>query len=187
MPEANLFLVFLERLNRGNFQYMVTGSVASTIYGEPRVTNDIDIVVELAVDDAAGLVRLFECAEFYCPPPQVLEAEILSQSGHFNIIHHNSGFKADIYAAAGDELHTWAMGRRQKVKIEGCDVWLAPPEYVIIRKLQYYREGKSEKHLRDIKRMLDVMRVSIDMADLRPRIAHLGLQNEWNLAQKIAT
>jgi len=187
MQKANLFLVFLERLNRGNFPYMVTGSVASTIYGEPRVTNDIDIVVEIALSDAAGLLRLFEPDRFYCPPQTVVETEAGSKSGHFNIIHHTTGFKADIYPASGEELDLWAMGHRQKVKIEDCDVWLAPPEYVIIRKLQYYSEGRSEKHLRDIKRMLHVLGLSIDTAELQSRIAGLGLLKEWDCARNVTT
>ena len=155
------------------------------IYGEPRLTHDIDLVVEIAAEDAASLVRLFEPDQFYCPPTEVVQAEASNRSGHFNIIHHKSGFKADIYPAGDDQLHKWAMAHRKQANIRDCDIWVAPPEYVIIRKLEYFREGGSVKHLHDIKRMLEVSAELIDMNELDSRIMDRGLLKEWKLAQDI--
>jgi hypothetical protein len=67
--------------------------------------------------------------------------------GHFNLIHHETAFRADIYAAGQDELHDWGLGNRKLIEIEGEEFWLAAVEYVILRKLEYYREGGSEKHI----------------------------------------
>jgi len=77
-----------------------------------------------------------------------------SQRGHFNLIHHETGFRADIYASGRDELHHWELQNRKAVGVEGEKFWLAPVEYVILRKLEHYREGESEKHLRDISSIL---------------------------------
>lgn len=137
MPETDLFLVFIRRLNSLPFPYMVTGSIAGVLYGEPRVTHDVDLV--LAMPAGPGLKRFeeaFGIDEFYCPPTEVLMQECLRrQRGHFNLIHHQSGFKADVYLANEDLFHAWALDRRRKLEVDGEEVHVAPPEYVIVRKL----------------------------------------------------
>ena len=186
MQEANLFLIFLDRLNKGNLSYMVTGSAASIIYGEPRMTHDIDLVLELHVTDINKFINLFPPDEFYCPPQDVIKTEIARETrGHFNIIHHETGFKADIYPIGQDELHKWAMVRRQKVQIGRSNILIAPPEYVIIRKLQYYKEGGSTKHLRDINRMFEISGDSIDKPVLEEMINKYDLLDEWNSSQAV--
>ena len=146
MQETDLFQIFLKRLNKSNIEYMVTGSVASIIYGEPRVTHDIDLVLGLYINNIPQLISVFDPEEFYCPPVEVIKAETSKKTGgHFNIIHHESGFKADIYPIGEDKLHIWAMAKRRKIRIENCDIWLAPPEYVIVRKLEYFKQGGSQK------------------------------------------
>ena len=187
MQEANLFLIFLERLNKGKLSYMVTGSVASIIYGEPRMTHDIDLVLELHVENVQNFINLFPSEKFYCPPKEVIKTEIARETrGHFNIIHHETGFKADIYPAGKDELHKWAMGKRKIVTVEDSQIAIAPPEYVIIRKLQYYKEGGSTKHLRDINRMLEFSGESIDKPVLEQMVLKYDLSEEWKSSQAIS-
>jgi hypothetical protein len=65
--------------------------------------------------------------------------------GHFNIIHHDTGFKADIYLAGRDPLHAWAFKHRREIETAETTLSVAPPEYVIIRKLEFHREGQSKK------------------------------------------
>ena len=186
MQEANLFLIFLDRLNTAKLSYMVTGSVASIIYGEPRMTHDIDLVLELNVENVQNFINLFPPEQFYCPPQDVIKAEIARETrAHFNIIHHETGFKADIYLIGQDQLHKWAMAKRQKVKIGESDILVAPPEYVIIRKLQYYKEGRSPKHLRDINRMVEISGESIDKPQLKQMINKYDLQDEWKASKDI--
>ena len=183
MPLPEEYLVFLQPLSTGAIRYMVTGSVAAIIYGEPRFTYDIDLVMELASEDIPRLIALFSPEEFYCPPAESIATEIARQShGHFNIIHHATGFKADIYPAGSDPLHKWAMARCSKITIDQCEVCLAPPEYVIIRKLQYYEEGRSEKHLRDIKRMVQLAPDLIENIALQEKLREYNLNVEWNKA-----
>ncbi|HEY0192525.1 MAG TPA: hypothetical protein VGC42_15505 [Kofleriaceae bacterium] len=100
------------------------------------------------------------------------------QRGHCNLIHHDTGFKADIYIAF-DELHRWALAHRRSFVAGGIQLSVAPIEYVILRKLEYFREGQSEKHLRDIRGMLDVSAGHIDRAFLDSWIARLGLETAW--------
>ena len=151
MPEANLFLLFTQRLNALGVAYMVSGSVAVIVYGEPRLTHDVDLIVVLDREHIAKLAEVFPSAEFYCPPTEVIAVEAArEQRGHFNIIHHETGFKADVFLNGRDPLHAWGLARARRLEVEGQALVVAPPEYVILRKLEYYREGGSEKHLRDI-------------------------------------
>ncbi|HEY3803772.1 MAG TPA: hypothetical protein VGL61_14255 [Kofleriaceae bacterium] len=167
------------RLETLGVPYFVTGSTAGILYGEPRMTHDIDIVVELAVADIARFVAAFPLDEFYCPPDDVLAIEVRrGQRGHCNLIDHATGFKADIYIAF-DELHRWALARRRTVIVDGVPMQVAPPEYVILRKLEYFREGKSEKHVRDIRAMLAVSGDLLDRAFLEDRVEALGLRAAW--------
>jgi hypothetical protein len=99
----------------------------------------------------------------------------------FNLIHHASQFKADIYLAARDSLHAWALEHRRRIELEGGGAWIAPPEYVIVRKLEYLREGGSDKHVRDIRFMIAA--TPLDRAFLEAEVARLGLQQQWNRCQ----
>ena len=122
---------------------MVTGSTAGILYGEPRMTHDVDIVVALTPRDVRFFVAAFPDDEFYCPPEDVLAIEVRRGSrGHCNVIHHGTGFKADIYVAS-DELHAWGMDHRRGLVVDELEVAVAPVEYVIVRKLEYFRESRS--------------------------------------------
>ena len=184
MPEHDLFQIFVSRLNKLSVPYMITGAVASIIYGEPRLTNDIDLVIDMSDEDVEAFAEAFPIADFYCPPPEVIRLEIgRSQQGHFNLIHHETGFRADIYASGKDELHLWGLKNRKPFDVEGEEFWLAPVEYVILRKLEYYHEGRSEKHLRDISGILVLSSDQIDHKVLEERIKDMLLTKEWNAAK----
>ena len=178
---------FVSRLEKLGIPYVVTGAVASIIYGEPRLTNDVDLIVMMETEDIERFVQAFPSTEFYCPPAEVLKIEIRRpQRGHFNLIHHDTGTKADIYLAGEDELHRWALSKRRDMVVEGERVRVAPPEYVIVRKLEYYREGGSEKHLRDIAGMVELSCEEIDFKQLEEFIHRYRLEKEWAKAKAMA-
>ncbi|HER20223.1 MAG TPA: hypothetical protein ENO14_04160, partial [Chromatiales bacterium] len=135
--------------------YMVTGGVASIIYGDPRFTRDVDVVLDLRPRDVPAFLAAFGGKDYYVPPQEVLEEEIARQSGgHFNVIHHDTALRADVYLSGEDPLHTWAFERRLRLDLGSLTISVAPVEYVIIRKLEYFRESNSDRHLRDIAMML---------------------------------
>jgi hypothetical protein len=143
---ATLVTLFVAPLNRLGVKYMVTGSLATSIYGDPRLTHDIDLVIALPDDTVDALHAAFDGAEFYVPPRDVIAVE------------------------AHRPLHG------QATTIDGHTVWLAPPEYVVLRKLQYFRDGGSEKHLWDVRAMLRQLGPEVDRAFLEAETARLGLQ-----------
>lgn len=80
-------------------------------------------------------------------------------------------------------MHHWGLLNRKSVQLEDQAIWVAPVEYVILRKLEYYREGRSEKHLRDIAGMLEVSDAQVNMAWLEEQIDERQLQDEWQTAK----
>jgi hypothetical protein len=179
---------FIRPLNAHGIRYIITGSVAAMVYGEPRLTNDIDVVLEITPNDIRKLFAAFPEQDYYLPPREVIESELLRGSrGHFNIISQLSMLKADIYLLGADTLQHWGMNQARILDIDNQQVSFAPPEYVIIRKLEFYREGHSEKHLRDIAAMLAESSSEIDQKTLSHHIAKLGLEPQWQAARELST
>ena len=178
---------FIKPLELHGLRYVVTGSVASMAYGEPRLTNDIDLILQIQASDCPTMVRAFPETDYYLPPPEViLNEQNRCQRGHFNIIHQHSLLKADVYLAGADPLHRWAFAQARPIEIDGVLVKFAPPEYVIIRKLEFHREGGSGKHLRDIAAMLIEPDTVLDSDFLVREIETRGLHSGWQQAQSKA-
>ena len=159
---------------------MVTGATAAIVYGQPRVTNDLDVVLALGERFRAPLLYEFSETDFYVPPESVIRAEqARAQRGHFNIIHLDSGYKADVYLAGTDAFHNWALERVRRIPWgePGEHICVAPPEYVVVRKLEYFREGGSAKHIDDIQAIVSV--TGVDRVLIQPWIERSGLQDLW--------
>lgn len=185
MPEPDLIELFVRPLDRLQIRYLVSGSVAAMLYGEPRVTHDIDFVVFLRRSDVGRLAEAFPAPDFYVPPAEVIAVELTRESkGQFNIIHTDSGLKADLFTANRDEFHGWAFRNAHQYPVSGLTIRLAPPEYVIVRKLEYFREGGSEKHLRDIRGMLQVSGDQINQTDLTQWVQRQRVEAEWRMVRE---
>ena len=180
MLPPDLYCAFIKPLHEAGVAYMVTGSVASIAYGEPRMTLDVDMVVFLNKGDAAKFKTIYPESGYYVPPEDVLLCEISRDSrGHWNVIDHRTGLKADFYPLGREPLHLFFWPKRSLYVSKEGEIWLAPPEYVILRKLQYFTEGGSDKHLRDIDRMLEISHERIDHDLLKLKIGELQLQAAW--------
>lgn len=183
MPEDNPLAIFAPGLNALGVPWMAVGSIASSAYGERRSTLDVDVVAIVGKQHADRFATVFPETDFYCPSADVIEIEVgRPEQGYFNLIHHHSIYKADIYIATANEFQRWAFNNRRALQTGGQRVWLAPPEYVIVHKLEFFREGGSEKHLRDIRGMLAV--TDVDEPVLEKEIAARGLDEAWRAVQK---
>ena len=178
MPAPSPLAPFIGPLERLGLPYCITGSVAASVYGEPRLTADIDVVLLLRRADLGALTAAFPEDEYYVPPVEKLMQELGREAhGMFNLIHHRTQFKADIFLASADPLHVWAMENRRRIDLGGDGAWIAPPEYVIVRKLEYLREGGQDKHVRDVRYMLAA--TSVDRLFIEHQVSRLQLQTQW--------
>ena len=186
MLEADLFLIFIRPLNRAGIRYMIGGSVAAIFYGEPRLTHDVDIVAIFTTGDVQRLPGIFPESDFYVPPTEMISEEVARGTrGQFNLIHNATGYKADFYPAGiGDELNLWGFQNVRQIQFEDEPLVLAPPEYVIVRKLQFFRDGASEKHLRDIRSIIAISGELIDSVRLQQWIHKLDLETQWQWVSK---
>jgi hypothetical protein len=181
VSEPDLLTLFVDPLNALGVRYAVTGAVAAIVYGEPRLTTDIDIVLALEQREVARFSSAFDATVFYVPPQEALATEVARSShGHFNIIHNPTFMRADIYLAGSDPLQAWALMAARETMVAGRPIRVAPPEYVITRKLIYRKAGGSDKHLHDIRAILRESRDAIDDAILQRRIDEHSLRTQWN-------
>lgn len=123
------------------------------------------------------MLRRSRSKNFCCPLEETLIVEAARRErGQFNVIHHRTGFKADFFLA-DDALNRWAFAHRRRFPLDGEPVRVAPPEHVIVNKPEFFREGGSEKHLRDIRIMQTF--TEVDLALLETEITRRGLTEPW--------
>lgn len=181
--DTSLIALYVRPLNALGFPYLVTGGVAAIVYGEPRFTRDIDLVIALRPEDAVAIAATWTADAFYVPPLETLVTESRrAQHGHFNISHHDTGLRADCYVAGDDALHAWAFERPHLEQVGADTIRLAPIEYVILRKLSYFQMGESDRHLADVAMMVKTRGDLIDRSALTSWISRMGLEVEWNRA-----
>jgi hypothetical protein len=177
--------LFIEPLEEMGMRYLVTGGVASVIYGDPRFTRDVDVVLDLPAESVPRLTEAFAGGDYYVPPEETLLAEAKRvPGGHFNIIHRDTALRADVYIAGEDPLHAWAFEHQRRLRLDAVDIWVAPPEYVIIRKLQYFLASDSDRHLRDIASMLRISGDLIHDASMSRWVEELGLAEAYARARR---
>lgn len=185
MSSPDLLALFVDPLNALDIEYMATGAVAAILYGEPRLTNDIDLVVKLEPAEISKLHEAFASSDFYVPPVEVIQAEAeRPQGGHFYLIHIPSALKADMYPLGADPLHHWAIETRRSVEVAGRLVWVAPIEYVILRKLEYLKLGGQDKHRNDVAAMLRTSGESVDREKLLEEIRRMRLETQWEEVER---
>jgi len=169
----------LEKLDAIGIRYCLVGGLAAIAYGRPRLTLDADVVLALLPSQIKQLQTAFPPKDFYLPPEEVLLTETERTSrGHFSILHQHSALRLDCYLPGKSELALWELAHRQRLETSFGAAWVAPPESVIVHKLLFFKEGGSEKHLADIKAMLDAGAVE-DHRVLEHWISKLGLAAEW--------
>jgi len=135
-----------------NIDYYITGSMATILYGEARQTHDIDVVAAIPPEKLRLFCHDFPEESFYLSEEAAREA--LKHHSQFNIIH-DSGLKIDIFIPDHSEFSQSRLARRVRSQVgpddtEGNRPYFASPEDIIIKKMEYYREGGSDKHLSDI-------------------------------------
>jgi hypothetical protein len=149
--ELEVLAVVARRLGAAGIAYMVTGSMAMNYYAVPRMTRDIDVVVELAGADADRLCALFE-GDFYVDRGAARAA--IAERGVFNLIHVGHVIKVDFIVRKESDYRRAEFARRQPATVEGHGFFIAAPEDLIISKLDWARDTHSEVQLGDVRNLL---------------------------------
>jgi hypothetical protein len=149
------------------------------VYGEPRATQDVDLVFDLTPIDVPDFVAAFPAPDFYLSEPAVWMG-VRDRFG-FNVLRPDSGDKLNFLFPHKSEWGRTQLSRRRAIELtDGTSAYTASPEDVIVGKLWYYADGGSEKHLRDI---AGILRVSGDLVD-RPAVTQwaeqLGYTPIWH-------
>lgn len=179
MDPTELLGVVGAQLDRIGCPRFTTGSVASMVYGEPRFTNDIDIVVRLDERKARAIAEAFVGDDWYVSPEAAVDA--VRRRGMFNIIHVPSGLKVDLIVAPNDPYDTARFARVRSIRMpDGRMEPFSSPEDVILKKLAFFREGGSDKHLRDIATIVAVQGApALDWEYMALWAGRLGVEAEF--------
>jgi hypothetical protein len=178
MEQSELLRFVVSVLERLKLPYFVTGSTVTIFYGEPRFTNDIDIVVDLPLDAVDEFCRQFPEDDFYVS--QTAASDAVRRCAQFNIIQPRSGLKVDVIVPSPTDFNRSRFARARRVQAgEGWDASFSSPEDAILKKMEFYREGGSDKHLRDIAGVLKTSSQEIDRAYIGQWAVKLGLEEIW--------
>lgn len=177
--QLEVLKIVASRLGGAGIRYMVSGSTAMNYYAQPRMTRDIAVVVELQPTDVDRLVALFG-ADFSCDADEIREA--IERKRMFNLIHLERVIKVDMVVRKDSAYRLEELSRRGAVEIDGSRIWLVSPEDLILSKLVWAKDSRSELQLRDVRNLLAAvttldwsylerwateLSVSSDLAELR--------------------
>jgi hypothetical protein len=183
MEPSELLEYAAGKLDSLAIRYFTTGSMASILYGEPRLTNDVDIVVSITPANVNAFCAAFPGDDYYVSEDAIRDA--IARYSQFNVIHPGSGLKIDFMVADNSEFNRERFKRTRSFALEsGKRVHFASPEDVIVRKLEYFKEGGSEKHLSDIRGILKLCETPIDVEYIEQWATRLGVLAEWQLARE---
>jgi hypothetical protein len=177
---ASLIEAVIGRLNSAGIGYMVTGSIASSYYGEPRATRDLDIVIDPDVDSLDVLVDGLAADGFYVDRDAAHDA--LDRRAQFNAIGPDA-LKVDFMIRKRRPFSVEEFERRQPADLLGTAGFVASAEDLIVAKLEWAAESESDVQLRDVAGILAVSGDAIDVVYLRKWIKALQLEAIWDRAQ----
>lgn len=178
MSQAELLKKTATCLERLGIPFMLTGSLASSMQGEPRATHDIDLVVDLPQAKQAALARELAGPDTYLSEEAMRQA--IAEKGMFNLLDTREGDKVDFWLLTDDPYDRRRFERRVRVDFEETPLWVSTAEDTILMKLRWSKwSGQSARHEQDARRVMAVQAGSLDRAYLEHWVARLGLEEAW--------
>ena len=180
MSQQELLIKVAAALVAHGIPYMLTGSIASSLYGEPRLTHDIDVILQVTAEDALTLAVSFPKPRYYLDEPQII-MEMVRETSMFNLIDTESGDKVDFWILTASPFDQERFRRRTQVAVFGTRIWVPSPEDVILSKLSWsILAGGSEKQFQDALRVFEVQRAKLDTSYCEKWALHLGVAGLWH-------
>jgi len=167
------------KLDEAKIPYVISGSIAANYYTVPRMTRDLDVVVEMQESDVKNFVRLFQ--EDFFVDEDMVRTEV-KKKGMFNLIQSAYIIKIDFILRKESDWQVMVFARRQKVQIDDMSIWLISPEDLILAKLLWAKDSASEMQLNDVRNLLQSAE-RLDGAYIKQWMAALGLQEVYQKVQ----
>jgi hypothetical protein len=162
----------ISRLEATGSPYAVTGSIASNLWGVPRMTHDLDVLVVISSEQVPRIIQAF--AERYYISDQAVR-EAIRSGRMFNVLDLQSMYKADCWVYAGDEFNKSMLARRKRLEIApGVEAFVGSAEDVLLHKLVWHAITPSERQLADAAGIAAVQAGALDLAYLREWAAKQG-------------
>ena len=183
MDIAGFLKLVIEALNAAGVEYLIGCAIAEWAWGEPRATQDLDLVVKIPIKAINKLSKELAKRDMLIPAEIILDAILEDRADiPINAIHIHSGLKADLYPVReGDELRQSAFQRREQVDYGPPigKVYIHSPEDLILYKLIYFGLSQQSKHSRDIAAILRSKKNELEMDYIEHWAARLGLSSLW--------
>jgi len=185
MSQQELLRKVIQALDSAGIEYMISGSMASSLQGEPRSTHDIDIVVAIERASARKLAEAFSPPDYYLDEQSIIEA--IGGNGMFNLTDVNSGDKVDFWVLTDEPFDRSRFARRYIEEATGMRIAVSSPEDTILAKLRWARLSQgSEKQFTDALRVYEVQFPKLDMTYLHRWAKELGVESLLDRLQKEA-
>lgn len=174
MSQIALLKETVHALERAGVRYLLSGSLASSLQGEPRATHDIDLVVEVDARLVEALAEAFHADRYFFDPDAARDA--LGRGGMFNLLDTTAGDKIDFWMLTDDPFDASRFERRLGVEAFGTRIWVSSPEDTILQKLRWAAcGGGSERQVRDAVGVYEVQRGELDEQYLDVWAERLGV------------
>ena len=178
MSQPALLKKVIQVLNRAGIKYMITGSIVSSLQGEPRSTHDIDMVIAIQESEAKKLVEAFPPPDFYIDEDSILDA--INRQSMFNLIDVNAGGKVDFWILTGEPFDQSRFSRKISEEFMGLKMLVSSPEDTILAKLRWAKlSGGSEKQFTDALRVYEVQYGKLDIDYLEQWVNKLNVESLW--------
>lgn len=178
MLQPKLLIKVLNLLNENQIDYMITGSLVSSIQGEPRATHDVDILVNLTQATIPAFIKAFMPPDFYLSESAIKEA--IQHKSMFNLLDTTEGDKVDFWILTDEPFDQSRFTRKYEEKILGLSMKISTPEDTILMKLQWTKlSGGSEKQFTDALRVYEVQYMNLDLSYMEAWSQTLQIKELW--------
>jgi hypothetical protein len=176
MSQRELLSRIIQVLEGAGVPYMLTGSLASSLQGEPRATHDVDLVIDIDATDSGRVTQALSALDVYVDANAVSEA--VRHRSSFNIIDLETGDKADFWLLTDEPYDQQRFARRSSVRALGLDLMVSSPEDTILMKLRWSaKSGGSERQETDARHVYELQAGSLDEAYLNEWAPRLDVQD----------
>ncbi len=180
MDFQDLLLKVAKILKRLNIIYCITGGYAVSVWGRPRSTLDLDIIVKLTVEKLPALSKAMKSLSQAGYLDEAAARDAIENQAEFNFLHPESGLKIDFWTISNDPFGLAELKRRQPKKIGKLTVYFISPEDLILSKLLWYKESESTRHLEDIESIIAISGKTLDLKYLKSQVEKRDLRESFN-------